>query len=205
MADSRIRIPRGARVAFDVAFWAIVLGVIAWRVWPQASAALGIARGEHVVPDVVFTTLGGDSIAMADLRGEVVLVNFWATWCGPCRVEMPGFQDVFESRRERGFTIIGISQDVGTPDLVRRFVRDHGIDYPIVAGTPELERAFGGVRALPTSFLVGRDGRIRHVVTGIFLETTLASAVDRLLDEPAPTGTAAAAYWSTTSSMASSR
>lgn len=177
------RLSRRVRRTLDIAFWVVVLGVISWRAWPQASAAIGVARGDLPVPDVVFTTLEGDSIAMAELRGQVVLVNFWATWCGPCRVEMPGFQDVYDTRRDRGFTIIGVSQDVGTPDLVRDFVRRNDITYPIVGGTGAIERAFGGVRALPTSFLIGRDGRIRHVVTGVFLEAALGSAVDRLLAE----------------------
>jgi peroxiredoxin len=179
-------LPRRVRLGLEVIFWAIVAGVLAWRAWPQATAAVGIARGELPVPDVAFTTLDGARITTADLRGQVVLVNFWATWCAPCRVEMPGFQDVFESRRERGFTIVGVAQDAGTPDLVRQFVRERGITYPVVSGTAAIERAFGGVSALPTSFLVGRDGRIRHVVTGIFLEPALAAAVDRLLDEPTP-------------------
>ena len=179
-------VPRWGRVAFDVAFWLAVVGILAWRAWPQASAAVGIARGELPVPDVALTTLDGQRLSTADLRGQVVLVNFWATWCGPCRVEMPGFQDVYDSRRERGFTIVGVSQDVGTPDLVRHFIRERDITYPIVAGTPDLERAFGGISLLPTSFLVGRDGRIRHVVRGVFLEPTLAAAVDRLLEEPSP-------------------
>ncbi len=183
MIRPKLTVPRRVRLGLEVAFWVAVVGLLAWRAWPQASAAVGIARGELPVPDVQFTTLDGARITTPDLRGQVVLVNFWATWCGPCRVEMPGFQDVYESRRERGFTIIGVSQDVGTPDLVRGYLAERGITYPVVAGTPEIERAFGGVAALPTSFLVGRDGRIRHVVTGIFLEPALAAAVDRLLAE----------------------
>ena len=176
--------PRWGRAALDIAFWVVVGGVVVWRAWPQASAAVGIARGDLPVPDVAFTTLAGERFTTGDLRGQVVLVNFWATWCGPCRVEMPGFQDVYDSRKDRGFTIVGVAQDAGAPDLVRQFVRERGISYPVVAGTPEIERAFGGVSMLPTSFLVGRDGRIRHVVRGIFLEATLAAAVDRLLAEP---------------------
>ena len=186
MVEPRKHVPRRVRVALEVLFWVAVVGVLAWRAWPQVSAAVGVARGDRLVPDLAFTTLEGAPLRMTDLRGQVVLVNFWATWCGPCRVEMPGFQDVYETRRERGFTIVGVSQDIGTPDLVRNFVAQHRIGYPIVAGTPELERAFGGVSALPTSFLIGRDGRVRPVVTGLFIEAALATAVDRLLDEPAP-------------------
>jgi peroxiredoxin len=184
MIRARAAFPRWARTAVDVGFWVALGAILVWRAWPQVSGAIGIARGDLPVPDVVFETIDGERFTSADLRGQVVLVNFWATWCGPCRVEMPGFDDVYRSRRERGFTIVGVSQDVGTPDLVRRFVAERGVSYPIVAGTPELERAFGGVSVLPTSFLVGRDGRIRHVVRGIWLEATLAAAVDRLLDEP---------------------
>lgn len=166
--------------------WVLVLGFLGYRIWPQAAAALGIGTGGFDAPDVELVTLEGDSISLADLRGQVVLVNFWATWCPPCRAEMPGFQKVYESRRDQGFTILGISTDVGGTATVKRFLDQHGITYPVAMATSNAAHAFGGVNLLPTSFLIGRNGKIRHTVRGIFLETTLAQAVDRLLAEPGP-------------------
>jgi peroxiredoxin len=115
----------------------------------------------------------------------VVLVNFWATWCAPCRVEMPGFQDVYDRRRAEGFTVVGVSTDAVGPARVGRFLREHDISYPVAMASGGIVRDFGGVRALPTSFLLDRQGRIRHEVRGYFAEATLDQAVRRLLAEPA--------------------
>ncbi|MFW6201474.1 MAG: peroxiredoxin family protein, partial [Gemmatimonadota bacterium] len=181
MTESRRE--RSRRPSLGTILWILVLVIAGYRLWPQISAAAGVGGVDSPAPALEAVTLEGDTVALDELRGRVVLVNFWATWCGPCRWEMPGFQDVYEARREEGFTIIGLSTDVGAPDLVRAFVRDHGITYPIAAATSEMKRAFGGVPALPMSFLIDRDGIIRHRVMGIFAEPALARAVDRLLAE----------------------
>ncbi|MFS8639054.1 MAG: TlpA disulfide reductase family protein, partial [Gemmatimonadota bacterium] len=77
--------------------------------WPQAASALGLDSGGVDAPDFRVETLDGRTVALSDLRGQVVLVNFWATWCPPCRFEMPGFQRVYEEYRDQGFTILGLS------------------------------------------------------------------------------------------------
>jgi cytochrome c biogenesis protein CcmG, thiol:disulfide interchange protein DsbE len=176
----------GLKQAIEAAFWLGLLALLIVRVGPQLGAALGLGGGDRAAPEVRLQTLGGEEIALADLRGQVVLVNFWATWCAPCRIEMPGFQRVYEKYRDRGFTILGMSTDVGTPDLVRDFVSTYGLTFPIGAAPPGAVRAFGGGNALPTSFLIDREGRIRHTVRGIFAEPALSQAVQRLLaDLPA--------------------
>jgi peroxiredoxin len=120
---------------------------------------------------------------MEELRGQVVLVNFWATWCPPCRAEMPGFQDVYEDRRAQGFTVVGISTDQLPREQVAAWLRERGIAYPVALATAESVAGFGGVASLPTSFLIDRRGNIRYAVRGIFAELTLRAAVDRLLAE----------------------
>ena len=101
MIRSRLAFPRWGRIALDVAFWLALLGVLAWRAWPQVSGALGVARGDLPVPDVELHSIDGQRFSTADLRGQVVLVNFWATWCRPCRIEMPGFEDVYRYHYRR--------------------------------------------------------------------------------------------------------
>ena len=174
---------RFPRINLEALLWIAVLGFVGYRIWPQVAAAFGIGAGDASAPEIRVETLAGEEITLGGLRGQVVLVNFWATWCPPCRFEMPGFQRVYEAHRDRGFTILGLSTDVGTPDLVRNFITEHDITYPIAAATAETTRAFGGVRALPTSYLIDRAGRIRYTVRGIFTETALEQAVERLLTE----------------------
>jgi len=171
------------RRAIDIGRWVLVLGLLAYRVGPQLGAALGVGGEGSMAPQFELQTLDGDTVSLAELRGKVVLVNFWATWCPPCRVEMPWFEELHRDRAADGLVIVGASTDVGTPDVVRRFLAERAITYPIGQASPSLQRAFGGVRGLPTSFLIDRSGRIRHTVTGIFAEPTLRAAVDRLLAE----------------------
>jgi cytochrome c biogenesis protein CcmG, thiol:disulfide interchange protein DsbE len=180
--------PRHGRVwrTLEALLWVAVLGFAGHRLWPQVAAAfdVGIARKE--APSFAVTTLDGEPVSMESLRGQVVLVNFWATWCAPCRIEMPGFERVYQEKKEQGFVIVGLATDrTGSAD-VERFLADRGISFPVAMAAGEITREFGGLRGIPTSFLIDRDGRVRHTVTGIFAEPALRMAVNRLLAEPAP-------------------
>ena len=106
-------------------------------------------------------------MALSDLRGQVVLVNLWATWCAPCRFETPFLQSLYEDYRERGFEIVGISvDDAGFEDVVREFTGEHGVTYTILRD-PEMGAmdAFHAV-GLPATYLIDRDGTIRFVRIG---------------------------------------
>lgn len=175
--------PLRRRIAVTVdVLLAIVVGVLLYqRAAPQAAAALGLSVDGSPAPDFALETLSGDSISLASLRGNVVLVNFWASWCPPCRVEMPGFEDVYRERRDDGFVIVGIATDVASRARIEAFVREHDITYPILLASRDVISAYGGVDALPESFLVGRDGTIRHRVIGFFAEPALRAAVAKAL------------------------
>ena len=168
--------------------WVLLLGFLAYRISPQVMAAFGAGTGDSAAPAFELRTLDGPPVSLEGLRGQVVLVNFWATWCPPCRMEMPGFQRVWDSRRERGLVVLGLSNERGDEPGVRAFLGERGITYPVAVTGPGAAEAFGGVRALPTSILIDRQGRVRHRVEGFFAEPALRQAVDRLLDEPAPEG-----------------
>jgi peroxiredoxin len=170
------------RRTFDWGLWILVIGLLAWRFGPQVGAALGIGGTNLPAPDFAVETLDGDSLRLSELRGQVVLVNFWATWCPPCRLEMPGFQDVWEDYRDRGVTIVGLSVDRGVRSDVARWVRQREITYPIAFPTGATVRAYGGANVLPTSLLIDRDGRIVHRVEGFYAEPALRAAINRLLD-----------------------
>lgn len=166
------------------AVWVALFTFLGVRIWPQLAAAAGVASSNTVAPHVALTTLDGAAVTSESLAGKIVLRNFWATWCPPCRVEMPGFQRVYEQFRADGFVVLGVSMDGGGADGVRRFLAERKITYPVAMATAEAVREFGGVRLLPTSFLIDREGRIRNEVSGLFASVTLEQAIGRLLREP---------------------
>jgi peroxiredoxin len=165
--------------------WLVVAVLFVWRITPQLRAAGGgpAGGGGFDARRVTLDLLNGTALPLDALKGQVVLVNFWATWCPPCRAEMPGIQAVFDARRARGFTVIGISTDQSSRQAVGAFLQEHHITYPVAMTTRETDAAFGGVNDLPTSFLLDRRGHIRYTVRGIFAPETLRDAVDRLLAE----------------------
>ena len=121
-------------------------------------------KSPEALPPVTMTDLDGRSHSSSDWRGKVVLINFWATWCPPCRAEIPDLIALQKKYPDK-LVIIGISEDEGTIEEVRRFADAQGMNYPIVMTTPELKKTFKGVAALPTTFVLDRDGRLaqRHV------------------------------------------
>ena len=167
----------------EAILWIAVLAFVGYRIWPQAAAAIGYGAGGTQAPEIQVQTLDGRTVALSDLQGQVVLVNFWATWCPPCRWEMPGFQRTYEAYRDQGFTILGLSTDRMGRRAVQEFLDEYGITYPVAMAPAGSEHAFGGIRVMPTSFLIDRQGRIRHTVRGYFSETALDQAVRKLLAE----------------------
>ena len=175
------------RVSLGSVGWILLLGFLGYRIAPQVQAALGAGTGGSTAPSFELRTIGGPPVSLEQYRGQVVLVNFWATWGPPCRVEMPGFQRVYEDRRDEGFVVLGISTDRAGQRVVREFLADRGITFPVTMASARVVQDFGGVQTLPTSFLIDREGRIRQEVKGIFAEPALRMAVGHLLEEGAST------------------
>jgi peroxiredoxin len=167
----------------EASLWLLVLVVLLYRVIP-AEDVRSVAE-EGAAPSFTVRTLEGDRLELDDLRGRVVLVNFWATWCPPCRLEMPGFQEVWDQYRDHGFTVVGLAADAGGPATVGDFVQAHGITYPVAMADRALQARYGGIDALPQSFLLDGRGRVRKRVTGVFSEAALRKAVEGLLAEEA--------------------
>jgi thiol-disulfide isomerase/thioredoxin len=163
-------------VAWAAARYAMQAGGIGSEAHPAAAAAPTdeAAKGEPVTlrffrnpaaaPAFVAHALDGSEISSDSLRGKVVLVNFWATWCPPCRAEIPDLVALQEKYRDQ-LQIIGVSEDEGGPEVVKRFVADHHMNYPVVMTSPDIEKKFPGIGALPTSFVIDRQARLvqKHV------------------------------------------
>lgn len=188
-AGGRQRVARG--VAWLRARWSTVLLwlVLAWaapRLWPHVGALLGVRAGDRARPEATVTLLDGRLLSLADLRGQVVLVNVWATWCAPCRVEMPLLEQTWQRHRAAGLVLLGASVDRGDPADVRAFLAERGISYPVAIVGADVIQALGGVMGYPTSILIGRDGRVQHRVMGPIGPVTLEPAIRRALAEAPP-------------------
>lgn len=131
-----------------------------------APAAVNVLPVLSVAPFWQLTTLDGKSIGSDQFKGKVIVVDFWATWCGPCVHEIPGYIALQKKYANRGMVIVGVSVDQQGAEVVTKFVSSRGINYPIALANPEIIAAFGGIESIPTTFLIDREGRLRHRKVG---------------------------------------
>ena len=133
---------------------------------PKPTAIAAGEIGSHL-PDFSARDLRGRRISSSDLRGKVVLIDFWATWCGPCKKEMPGYQKLLNRYGARGFAVIGLKLDImADTEEPRAFARRLGIHYPLAVATDEIKDKFGGIEGLPTTLIYDRWGILRQKIIG---------------------------------------
>jgi peroxiredoxin len=144
------------------------VAALAALIIPLPAAAFNFAPTEpKPVPEITFFDGSGNERSLADFRGEVVVLNLWATWCAPCRHETPFLQSLYEQRRDEGLEIVGISMDTGDArDQVEEFVREFGVRYPILLDPQMRGMDSYRVLGLPASFLIDRDGTLRWMRFG---------------------------------------
>lgn len=132
----------------------------------QSGAAAAKSSDSSVpAPNWELTDLSGKPVRSADLKGKVVILNFWATWCGPCRAEIPDFIALQKEYADRGLVIVGASVDQAGADVVKKFQQQQGMNYTVAVADNKMQEAFGGIEAIPTTFVIDRGGNIvaRHV------------------------------------------
>lgn len=138
----------------------------------STAATLRFFRDPVTIPAFTARDLDGRDVSSAAFKGKVVIVNFWATWCPPCRAEIPDLV-ALQDKYRGSVQVIGVSQDEAPAEQVKRFAVDHGMNYPVVMSTKEIESLFPGIRALPTSFILDREGRLVQKHVGLLnAETT---------------------------------
>jgi len=134
------------------------------------------------LPEFSAKDLEGQTISAADLRGKVLLIDFWATWCEPCKKEMPGYQKLADRYKTAGFAVIGLKANMmADPEDPLVFARKVGVHYPLVIATDDLIQKFGGLEGLPTTLLYDRQGVLRKKVIGFEYTDVFESALKSLL------------------------
>lgn len=132
-------------------------------------------------PDFSLRDADGKTVTLSEYRGKVVLLNFWATWCGPCRIEIPWFTEFERKHKDQGFAVLGVSMDDGGWDDVKPYLRNAKVNYRILMGDHQVAMLYGGVEALPTSFMIDREGKIASVHVGLVSKWVYENDINELL------------------------
>jgi cytochrome c biogenesis protein CcmG/thiol:disulfide interchange protein DsbE len=145
------------------------------------AAELKPEKERHQAPDFALKDSDGKVVHISDYKGKVVLLDFWATWCGPCKIEIPWFVDLQRKNKDRGFEVLGVSMDEEGWEVVKPFLTEVGVNYRVVIGTDTAAQLYGGVDALPTTFLIDRAGKIAAVHVGLASRKDFVDGVEQLL------------------------
>ena len=147
-----------------------------------ADEGLPDLRGKRA-PEFNLRTVDGKKVSLSDYKGKAVLINFWATWCAPCKIEMPWLVALRSQYAPQGFEILGVNEDdAGTPRAkLAKFGQEQGLNYPLLVGDDAMSRKYGGVEFLPTSYFVGRDGKIVAETAGLVSKSEVEASIKKAL------------------------
>jgi peroxiredoxin len=157
---------------------------------PQTAKAASVKpdKERHAAPDFALKDGDGKTVHLSDYKGKVVLLDFWATWCGPCKIEIPWFMDIERKNKDKGFEVLGVSMDDNGWEDVKPFLADLKVNYRVVIGNDETARVYGGVDALPTTFLIDQQGKIAAIHVGLTSRKEIEDGVEELLRAAVPDG-----------------
>ena len=153
-----------------------ILAVLSIAVLLAANTS-SIAEPKPVAPNWQLRDINGEPISLADFKGKVVILDFWATWCPPCRMEIPGSVTLQRKYQDRGLVIIGVSLDKQGPSVVKPFMRELGMNYPVVMGDEKIVSDYGGIEAIPTTFIIDRQGKVVTVHQGFTGNATFEAEI----------------------------
>jgi peroxiredoxin len=167
--------------------WGVLLigGVFLWQ---DLRPETDLPESGPPAPDFALTRLNGGAFHLSEHRGEVVVLNVWATWCAPCRDEIPGFVELQREYRDRGVQFVGLSVDASGLAAVRRFSQKQPLNYPQVASQTVASRKYGTTTTVPRTFVIDKRGRIRHTHSALLLPGRLEPMLEILVAEPGPAG-----------------
>ena len=158
-------------MTFGIVFTAIMI----------AFSPARVLRQEVGAPQFTLKDVKGHTVRLEDYRGKVVLINFWATWCPPCRAEMPDLVKLQREHRKDGLQILGVTYPPEKLARVRRFAKKLKVNYPIILGTRELKARFSSEDALPLTVVINRDGKVSDIISGILLREEFDEKIKPLL------------------------
>jgi cytochrome c biogenesis protein CcmG/thiol:disulfide interchange protein DsbE len=169
---------------FFFASFALLLVMLVSGCSNQKAANVRASGERKAAPAFKLKDSSGGEVKLADLKGKVVLLNFWATWCGPCEVEIPWFVEFEQKYKDQGFAVLGVSFDDDGWISVRPYMASHKINYRVAIGSDELSQVYGGVDSLPTSFIIDRFGRIAATHVGLVDKRDYQDEIIKLLQDP---------------------
>jgi peroxiredoxin len=158
----------------------LVFGIEKARHSPVPATSAVKLVGEPA-PDFALQSLDGKTMKLSDFRGKAVLLNFWATWCEPCKIEMPWFVDFEKKYGSQGLEIVGVAMDDASPSEISSFAEKMGVNYPVLVGKEEVGAQYGGVDYLPSTFYISRDGKILDHVFGLVSRSEIESNIQKAL------------------------
>jgi len=147
----------------------------------MAFSPVSVLRQEAKTPQFALKDLNGRIVRLSDYQGKVVLINFWATWCPPCRAEMPDLVRLQREYRKEGLKVIGITYPPERRARARRFARGLKVNYPIILGTREIKARFSSDETLPLTIVINRDGKVSEIISGILLREEFDEKIKPLL------------------------